>query len=178
RPTAEQLAQAGPAPAAIEQEYTQVPDALPAVVKETAEQVTRGASNVYEQAVRLQDWFTTSGGFTYDTRVTEGSGTDAIARFLHDKRGFCVHFAFSMAAMARTLGIPARVDVGFVPGTEQQDGSWTVGLKDAHAWPELYFQGIGWTRFEPTPSRGTTPDYSRVEGSSVGNGDPTAPHGG
>jgi transglutaminase-like putative cysteine protease len=56
-----------------------------------------------------------------------------------------------MAAMARTLGIPARVAVGFIPGTATADGGMTVGLKDAHAWPELYFEGVGWTRFEPTP---------------------------
>ncbi|MCQ4081530.1 DUF3488 and transglutaminase-like domain-containing protein [Streptomyces sp. RB6PN25] len=178
QPTAQQLADAGPAPAAIEQQYTQVPDTLPAIVKDTAEQVTSGATNAYEQAVKLQDWFTTAGGFTYDTRVAEGSGTDAIVRFLRDKRGFCVHFAFTMAAMARTLGIPARVDVGFVPGTEQPDGSWTVGLKDAHAWPELYFQGVGWTRFEPTPSRGTAPGYTRVDSTSPGPGGAAAPHGG
>ncbi len=58
-----------------------------------------------------------SGGFRYDTEVQVGSGSDAIARFLRDKEGFCVHFSFAMAAMARTLGIPARVAVGFTPGT-------------------------------------------------------------
>ncbi len=68
-----------------------------------------------------------------------------------------------MAAMARTLNIPARVAVGFTPGTTQTDGSMSVGLRDAHAWPELYFEGIGWTRFEPTPSRGTQPDYTIEE---------------
>jgi hypothetical protein len=68
-----------------------------------------------------------------------------------------------MAAMARTLGIPARVAVGFTPGSPQADGSMSVGLRDAHAWPEVYFEGVGWTRFEPTPTRGTTPDYTRPE---------------
>ena len=74
-----------------------------------------------------------------------------------------------MAAMARTLGIPARVAVGFAPGVQQADGTVSVGLKDAHAWPELYFEGVGWTRFEPTPSRGTVPSYTRstTPGSSV-----------
>ncbi len=173
-PTARQLAQAPPPPASIEREYTQVPSSLPAVVRQTARQVTQGSANPYEEAVKLQDWFATTGGFTYDTQVAEGSGPDAIARFLHDKRGFCVHFAFSMAAMARTLGIPARVDVGFVPGTLSGD-SWSVGLKDAHAWPELYFQGVGWTRFEPTPSRGNQPDYTRDTTATGGGDDPPAP---
>src|SRR3712207_9387142 len=61
-----------------------------------------------------------------------------------------------MAVMARTLGIPSRVAVGFLPGTLGSDGrTWTVSLQDAHAWPELYFQGYGWIRFEPTPSQRT-----------------------
>jgi len=137
-----------------------VPDSLPSMVARTAHQVTAGASNAYEQAVKLQDWFAVNGGFRYDTKVQSGSGSAAIVKFLQQKEGFCVHFSFSMAAMARTLGIPARVAVGFTPGTAQADGSVSVGLKDAHAWPELYFEGVGWTRFEPTPSRGTQPDYT------------------
>lgn len=167
QPTAQQLADAGPPPAALVQRYTQVPAGLPAEVRQTALLVTQGAADAYQEAVDLQDWFTTTGGFSYDTRVKEGSGIDAIVRFLHDRRGFCVHFAFTMAAMARTLGIPARVDVGFVPGTPLPDSTWSVGTKDAHAWPELYFQGVGWTRFEPTPSRGSTPAYTHT-GSTAG----------
>ncbi|MFH8515977.1 DUF3488 and DUF4129 domain-containing transglutaminase family protein [Streptomyces gelaticus] len=160
-PTAEQLATAGPAPAALRREYTRVPASLPKVVEETADRVTKGAANDYERAVKLQDYFASDGGFTYDTSVNSGTGSAAISRFLKDKQGFCVHFSFAMAAMARTLGIPARVAVGFTPGTGQSDGSVSVGLRDAHAWPELYFEGAGWTRFEPTPTRGSTPSYTQ-----------------
>ncbi|MFE7318564.1 DUF3488 and DUF4129 domain-containing transglutaminase family protein [Streptomyces sp. NPDC057555] len=172
RPTAHQLASAPPPPAALRREYTKVPDSLPAIVRTTARQVTRGARTTYDKAVKLQDWFALYGGFGYNTEVRAGSGTEAIARFLADKEGFCVHFSFSMAAMARTLGIPARVAVGFTPGTRQPDGTTSVGLKDAHAWPELYFQGVGWTRFEPTPSRGTVPDYAYPDAAQ-----PTGPGG-
>jgi transglutaminase-like putative cysteine protease len=159
-PTRQQLASAGAPPASLEREYTEVPPSLPAVVKRTAQQITAGSANDYEKAVALQDWFSSDGGFTYDTHVNSGTGPDAITRFLKDKRGFCIHFSFTMAAMARTLGIPARVAVGFAPGTPEGDGTVDVGLRDAHAWPELYFQGVGWTRFEPTPSRGSLPDYT------------------
>ncbi|WP_329154377.1 DUF3488 and transglutaminase-like domain-containing protein [Streptomyces anulatus] len=162
-PTAAQLAAAGSPPEELVREYTQVPGSLPGVVAETAEQVTEGASNAYERAVKLQDWFASDGGFTYDTTVTSGTGSSAIARFLRDREGFCIHFSFSMAAMARTLGIPTRVAVGFTPGTMKADGAISVGLRDAHAWPELYFEGVGWTRFEPTPSRGSTPSWTRPE---------------
>ncbi|MFE6911658.1 transglutaminase family protein [Streptomyces erythrochromogenes] len=164
KPTAQQL-QKAPAPdPAIRAEYTKVPDNLPPVVAETARQVTEGTKDDYSRAVKLQDFFAVSGGFRYDTQTASGTGSQAVARFLADKEGFCIHFAFSMAAMSRTLGIPARVAVGFTPGEKQQDGVVNVSMRDAHAWPELYFQGVGWTRFEPTPRSGlNVPDYSRAQ---------------
>ncbi|WP_369379646.1 DUF3488 and DUF4129 domain-containing transglutaminase family protein [Streptomyces sp. cg36] len=178
RPTADQLASAPPAPPALRTEYTKVPSSLPPVVSSTARRITRGATSDYQRAVMLQDWFAVRGGFTYDTQVESGSGTEAIARFLKDKQGFCVHFSFSMAAMARVLGIPARVAVGFTPGDPRSDGTMSVGLRDAHAWPELYFEGVGWTRFEPTPSRGSAPDYTRPDAPSGSPTDPAKPSAG
>ncbi|MFI6929112.1 DUF3488 and DUF4129 domain-containing transglutaminase family protein [Streptomyces sp. NPDC050287] len=175
QPTAEQLASAPNPPPALVREYTQLPKSLPAVVGETARQVTANARNPYEQAVALQDYFAVTGGFQYDTQVQVGSGSQAIARFLKDKQGFCVHFSFAMAAMARSLDIPARVAVGFAPGSPQADGTVSVGLKDAHAWPELYFEGVGWTRFEPTPNRGTVPSYTVPDASGNTLPDPTEP---
>ncbi|CAM5411152.1 transglutaminase [Streptomyces avidinii] len=173
KPTAEQLQKAPEPNPAVEAEYTRLPDNLPPVVAETARQVTRGAKDDYTRAVKLQDYFAVNGGFRYDTKVSSGTGSQAIARFLADKEGFCVHFAFSMASMARTLGIPARVAVGFTPGERQSDGSVNVSMRDAHAWPELYFEGVGWTRFEPTPRSGiTVPDYSRP---AAPESQPTAP---
>ncbi|MFK4067985.1 DUF3488 and DUF4129 domain-containing transglutaminase family protein [Streptomyces sp. NPDC029674] len=174
-PTAEQLAAAPAPPEGLRREFTDVPDSLPAIVGERARQVTRGAANPYEQAVKLQDYFASDGGFTYNTQVRAGSGPSAIERFLKQKEGFCVHFSFAMASMARTLGIPARVAVGFTPGTARGDGSMSVGLRDAHAWPELYFEGVGWTRFEPTPSRGTVPEYTRSDVPSGDASDPDSP---
>ncbi|MBP0462243.1 transglutaminase family protein, partial [Streptomyces montanisoli] len=175
-PTRAQLATAGAPPSSLQREYTKVPRNLPGVVKRTAQQVTAGARNNYERAVALQNWFAEDGGFTYDTHVDSGTGPGAIARFLKEKRGFCVHFSFTMAAMARTLGIPARVAVGFAPGTPQADGTVDVALSDAHAWPELYFQGVGWTRFEPTPSRGSLPSYTLpVSPSDTGSDASTQP---
>ncbi|MFE5210709.1 transglutaminaseTgpA domain-containing protein [Streptomyces sp. NPDC056600] len=161
-PTRDQLASA-PAPGPELRNFTDLPSSLPDEVGETARAVTEDAGNAYEQAVALQDWFSVTGGFTYDTEVEVGEDPDAIARFLDTRQGFCVHFSFAMAAMARSLGIPARVAVGFAPGAERGDGSVEVNLQDAHAWPELYFEGVGWTRFEPTPTRGTVPEYTRPE---------------
>ncbi|MFB7593962.1 transglutaminaseTgpA domain-containing protein [Streptomyces sp. NPDC056160] len=175
QPSAEQLATAGEPPAVVKREYTKVPKTLPGLVANTARAVTEGAANHYEQAVKLQDWFAFDGGFQYDTQVEAGTGSEAISRFLKDKRGFCVHFSFAMAAMARTLGIPARVAVGFAPGTPRGDGTVEVGLKDAHAWPELYFEGVGWTRFEPTPTRGTVPQYTESDPADTTLPNPAVP---
>ena len=70
-----------------------------------------------------------------------------------------------MALMARTLDIPSRVQVGFTPGEQDEDGTWVVTVHDAHAWPELWFEGVGWVRFEPTPGGGdggATPGWAPV----------------
>jgi transglutaminase-like putative cysteine protease len=175
-PTAQQLTDARPATGRIAKQYEQVPSSLPAIVKQTALRETKGATSDYEKAVDLQRYFT-SGQFVYNTQAKAGTGVDAIARFLQTKEGFCVHFAFTMAAMARTLHIPARVAIGFTPGEGNGDGVMTVGLKDAHAWPELYFEGIGWTRFEPTPYRGSAPDYTLTPSPHSSDNQPDlAPH--
>ncbi|MEW2486676.1 DUF3488 and transglutaminase-like domain-containing protein [Streptomyces sp. NPDC048411] len=178
QPTADQLAAAPDAPSEMLREYTKVPGSLPEVVKKTADRLTKGAANNYERAVKLQNYFASEGGFSYDTTVTSGTGSAAIGRFLKEKRGFCVHYSFTMAAMARTLGIPARVAVGFTPGTVQSNGAVSVGLRDAHAWPELYFEGVGWTRFEPTPTRGNAPGYTRQDAPSGSAADPSLPEQG
>ncbi|MFJ8474820.1 transglutaminaseTgpA domain-containing protein [Kitasatospora sp. NPDC094011] len=170
RPTASELRAATPAPQDIRDHYTAIPSDLPPVVAEQARAVTAGARNDYDRATALVNWFTSS-KFTYDTSVQGGTGSNAIAVFLQDRRGFCVHFASTMAAMARVLKIPARVAVGFTPGDAKADGSYSVTGKMYHAWPELYFSGYGWMRFEPTPSRGVPARYS--EGSGVPTTAPT-----
>ncbi|NYV78983.1 DUF3488 and transglutaminase-like domain-containing protein, partial [Streptomyces sp. UH6] len=173
-PTREQLA-AAPAPGPELRNLTELPASLPEEVGERAREVTKGSDNAYEQAVALQEWFSRTGNFSYDTQVEVGEDSRAISRFLRDRRGFCIHFSFAMASMARSLGIPARVAIGFAPGSEQGDGSVEVTLRDAHAWPELYFEGVGWTRFEPTPTRGTQPEYTRPETAPGASARPSEP---
>ncbi|MFD8479573.1 transglutaminaseTgpA domain-containing protein [Kitasatospora sp. NPDC059673] len=153
-----QLRSAAPPPEDITRRYLGLPNNLPAVVGETAKKVTQGATNAYDQAVALQQYFT-KGDFTYNTKIEPRTGPDAIAKFLQDKEGFCVHFAATMAAMSRSLGIPSRVAIGFTPGTGDSSNR-IVRSSNYHAWPELYFSGLGWMRFEPTPNRGTAPLYS------------------
>ncbi|MEV6107587.1 DUF3488 and transglutaminase-like domain-containing protein [Streptomyces sp. NPDC051940] len=165
QPTAEQLASAGAPPSDLRAEYTQLPPRFPAEARRKAAAVTKNAPTAYDKAVALQKFF--QNNFTYETDVdVDRNDPDAILDFLKDRKGFCVHFSFAMAAMARSLDIPARIAVGFTPGDPTADGEMSVGLKDAHAWPELYFEGVGWTRFEPTPTRGSVPSYSLGQSSS------------
>jgi hypothetical protein len=157
------------APLTIQTGYTALPSSLPPVVGDLAQQVTKGAESRYEQAVMLQRWFRSTGGFTYDLRKSpvNGNGNAALLQFLtpgpNGRRGYCEQFASAYAVMARTLDIPARVAVGFLqPTAGTSDHQWVYRAHDLHAWPELYFQGSGWVRFEPTPGTRarSVPDYT------------------
>jgi transglutaminase-like putative cysteine protease len=143
-----------------------LPPRMPEEIAQIAQQIAGEFPTSYERAMALQDYFT-GGDFTYSEEAPveggyDGTSSEIIARFLEVKSGYCVHFASAMALMARTLGIPSRVAVGFQPGEQlsvQGITRYTVSSDDLHAWPELYFDGVGWLRFEPTPGRGELPDY-------------------
>jgi transglutaminase-like putative cysteine protease len=147
------------APRALVKAMTALPGKIPPVVEDTARTVTESGTTAYQKAVLLQDWFRRSGGFVYSLTPDTGSATDALVRFITtDKVGYCEQFAAAMAIMARSLGIPARVVVGFLaPEDAGYAGAGTyLYTSDAlHAWPEIYFPGSGWVRFEPTPSTRT-----------------------
>jgi transglutaminase-like putative cysteine protease len=144
-----------------------LPPDLDPLVTQTAIDAIGGATTHYDMAVALQDYFL-SGEFTYSTQAPvagnyDGTGAAVVAEFLQKKSGYCVHFASAMAVMARTLGIPARIAVGFTPGEYQgegQDNYFAVTTANLHAWPELYFDGVGWVRFEPTVSVGEQPVFA------------------
>ncbi|MBU1586774.1 MAG: transglutaminase domain-containing protein [Actinobacteria bacterium] len=168
-PSVDQLQAAGTTVDPGLERYLEIPDDLPPVVAQTALQVAGGAATNYDKAIALQSYFL-SDQFTYseDAPVEngyDGSGASVLAAFLEAKSGYCVHFSSAMASMARTLGIPARVAVGFTPGEPSTlpDGGgleYRVSTHNLHAWPELYFTGIGWVRFEPTPGRGIVPAFA------------------
>jgi transglutaminase-like putative cysteine protease len=143
---------ASPVPAHILQHYLELPSDYPSVFRDLARQVVANAATPYDKALALQNWFRDN--FTYDLNVPPGHSDSAIANFLSQRRGYCEQFAGTYAAFARSLGLPARVAVGFTPGTLGSDGLYHVDGKHAHAWPEVYFGGIGWVAFEPTPGRG------------------------
>ncbi len=146
----------------------------------TAKVVPAGAGEL-QAAVAIQDWLRGS-AFTYSlelagpTRDRNGRVVqrDPITHFLQTKRGYCQQFATTMVMMARAEGIPARLALGFLPGTPVGN-VYEVKASDAHAWPELYFTDVGWLRFEPTPSQrtGVAPQYTDLT-QDVPSNDPGA----
>ena len=120
-----------------------------------ARRVAGRAATPYAAVLALESWLRQTGGFTYDESPPRVKGTPPLVSFVtQTKAGYCQHFAGAMAAMLRMLGVPARVAVGFTSGTPD-DGTWVVTDHDAHAWVEVWFSGIGWVPFDPTPGRGT-----------------------
>jgi hypothetical protein len=102
----------------------------------------------------IESWLRQTGGFRYDETPPHTTGPPLVAFLTRTKAGYCQHFAGAMAAMLRTLGIPSRVAVGFTSGLNDH-GTWVVTDHDAHAWVEVWFAGLGWIPFDPTPGRGT-----------------------
>jgi len=114
--------------------------------------ITKHRDTPYGDAVAIQAWFTAPGRFTYSLKVPSTQSPSALINFLtKSKTGYCQQFAFAMAVMARLVGIPSRVVVGYTQGNFIGNDNWQVKTSDAHAWPELFFPGAGWLRFEPTP---------------------------
>jgi transglutaminase-like putative cysteine protease len=149
---------------------------VPEIVPRLAAEVTAGAQTPYDALSALQSWFR-GGEFEYSLEAPveagfDGSGLEAMQGFLEARAGYCVHFASTFAVMARTLGIPSRVVLGYLPGTatgERVDGLavYSVASTQLHAWPEAYLDGLGWVPFEPTASLGS-PTSFLPEGSGAG----------
>lgn len=153
RLTADELGTASTeVPADVASRYLDLPSGVSRQVRQEAQRVAGTAKSPYLQAKALQDWFRAQ--FTYSVQVAPGHDAGAMEQFLAARQGYCEQFAGTYAAMARSLGLPARVAVGFTTGTRGADGRWHVTGKEAHAWPEVYLSGFGWVAFEPTPGRG------------------------
>jgi transglutaminase-like putative cysteine protease len=128
-----------------------------------AVQHTSGAITPFEIAYDLQNWLRSS-AFTYTLRPNLPATSGWLLQFLDQgRRGYCQQFAEAFADLARTLNIPTRIVVGYTAGKQGANGTWQVTTADAHAWPEVFFPGYGWERFEPTP------------GGSAGQGTAEAP---
>ncbi len=141
--------------------WTQLPtDPTIDGIRGLAEQWTRGADTVFQRVIAIQRRLTDPSQFTYDQAVPARDDSFTLLDFLTNTHaGFCQQFASAMAVMLRTLGIPARVAVGFTTAQSVAAGrgsdlaTYAVTTDQAHSWVEVYFPKYGWLPFEPTPGR-------------------------
>ncbi len=135
-------------------QYTALPSSVPPSVYALARSITAGQTTEYGKALALQNYFL-SPLFTYSLNPpNDGYGINALTNFLFVSRtGFCQQFAGAYAVLARAIGLPTRLAVGFATGTDEGNGYYQVLNADAHTWPEVYFgPQYGWLPFEPTQS--------------------------
>lgn len=127
-----------------------------------AEDVVGNVDTNFEKALALENWFRDSGEFTYDDQVPAEFVTSDVYEWLsadeqtnpYARHGYCEQFSTAMALMARAVGVPSRVVLGFTPGTRINDTTVQVMDKNAHSWVELWIPSYGWMAFDPTPRSG------------------------
>lgn len=139
----------------------------------TEAKIPANTSDKFAIGIAIQNYLRST-RFTYSEQTPleqgyDGAGVNVVNEFLRVRAGYCIHYSSAMALMAREAGIPSRIVVGYSPGratgnSVNRNGvemkEYAVSSRNAHAWPELYFEGLGWIPFEPTPGRGSTPDYA------------------
>nr|WP_239522171.1 transglutaminase domain-containing protein [Geodermatophilus sabuli] len=153
RPSDEQLAEAQQLPpnAPLIQRYTALPPLDPSVT-DLVTSLTAGRAGPYDRVRAIYGHFTDpANDFQYSLSTRPGTTGDDLADFLRLRQGYCEQYAGAMAVLVRAAGVPARVVLGYTPGTVQPDGTRLVTSDDAHAWVEAYFDDIGWVPFDPTP---------------------------
>ncbi|WP_439591883.1 transglutaminaseTgpA domain-containing protein [Microbacterium sp.] len=186
RPTLEQIRATTADSDEMREELTALPEDLPPIIAQLAAEKTAGAESDYDALIALQRWFRGS-DFRYSLSAPveegfDGSGAEAVASFLEVKEGYCIHFASAFALMARSLGMPTRIVVGYLPGiptAERIDDETVYSVPSSllHAWPEVHFQGIGWVGFEPTNGLGSPTSFlpASVAPGQIGNPGETDP---
>ncbi len=139
-------------PAWVTDKYLQLPSTFSPKIKQLAQDITANAQTPYDKANAITEYLREN--IQYSATVPNPPrNADRLEWFLFDiKKGFCVYYASSEVTMLRSLGIPARMAVGFAQGDQEGD-TYTVHRLHAHAWPEVYFSNIGWVEFEPTASQ-------------------------
>jgi transglutaminase-like putative cysteine protease len=162
-PTLTQLMAASPpAPGGVLDKYEKTPQ--DARIQEIVNHVVGRSATPYAKTLAIYQYFRDpANGFIYSLATKAGSTGNDLLDFLQNKQGYCEQYASAMAIMARYAGVPARVAIGYTHG-DHQHGYWSITTDDAHAWVEVYFTGIGWTTWDPTPpsenGRATTATYA------------------
>ena len=129
-------------------ELPELDPSVPALVDD----LVAGAQTPYQRVRAISDYLTDrDNGFIYNLSTIPGTSGDKLVDFLELKSGYCEQYAGAMTVMVRAADVPARMVLGYTPGQVQADGSRLITTDDAHAWVEVYFDGLGWVTFDPTP---------------------------
>ncbi|MFD0555776.1 uncharacterized protein DUF4129 [Stackebrandtia endophytica] len=166
----------------IYRDNTSVPDNP--YVADLVEELTAGLTSPYDKVMAIHDHFSRDNGFSYELSTEDGWSGSAIVDFLENKSGFCQQYAGAMAWMVRQADIPARVAIGMTRGNVVREG-FRVTNFNFHSWVEVYFDGLGWVPFDPTPASSVrtpteyewAPDPDRAGNSTPGENpnDPANP---
>jgi transglutaminase-like putative cysteine protease len=152
-PSVEELRAAGTEyPDWVRNKYLQVPENIKPQLQKLAEEISAPYDTPYDKTQAVTSYLRKT--IEYDTEITSipPENKDPVLWVLFDiKKGFCMYYASAETLMLRSIGIPARMAVGFAEGTfDELKERYVVIQSDAHAWPEVYFPGTGWVEFEPT----------------------------
>jgi len=141
-----------PVDSPFRQAYTAVPEVR--AVMQTAQNLVKNKATQYDKVRAIYDFFGRSNGFSYSLTTVNGNSGSAIADFISPggRKGYCEQYAAAMAWMLRTVGIPARVAIGWARGNHRKGNTYTLTNSNLHAWTEVYFDGYGWVPFDPTPA--------------------------
>jgi len=157
-PNLQQLREAGTDyPDWVIKKYLQLPQGFSSDIKQLAEEITAAAGTPFDKTAAITNYLRDN--IEYEATIPKTPrNQDTLEWILFEyKKGYCVYYSSAEILMLRSLGIPARMAVGFAQG-ERDDNNYTVRKLNAHAWPEVYFPGIGWVEFEPT---GNQPSLNR-----------------
>jgi transglutaminase-like putative cysteine protease len=152
-PNIEQLRAAGEEyPEWVTDKYLQLPEKFSPRIRQLAADITLESETPYDKVVTITRFLRENIEYA-PTIAKTPRNKDTLEWILFEyKQGYCVYYASAETLMLRSLGIPARMAVGFAQG-ERSDNTFTVRRLHAHAWPEVYFPGIGWVEFEPTANQ-------------------------
>lgn len=143
---------------------TQLPGGVEEGVYALAVQLTQGCDNAYDKAAAIQRWLRENCTYTLTPDYPE-QGRDFVSEFvLDDREGYCSYFASAMTVMCRIAGLPARYIEGYSVKAGQ---NVIVTGEDAHAWTEVYFNGLGWVAFDPSTGSGSGGEQSEQGDSDV-----------
>ena len=129
--------------------YTRLPGETERALSGFTREITADADTKYDSVTAVQSWLRNEKSYSLDVNETSENIAE---RFVFGmEAGYCEYFATAMATMLRTQDIPTRYVVGYSSGQPAGENSYNVRAMNAHAWVEVYFEGVGWVKFDPTP---------------------------